>query len=219
MKTILIIMLLIVSQNCDFAQNKSKDLIKDVKDFGKSVYEATKEGYKVLNENPNKNADKLMNDAEYQKNLENKVDNLNNSAERINRRVNNTSSNLNNNNENYGASTSYSANFKSIYDAERFIIGSWKSIGSSNENGGLEISRDYIGSKITFYNNGTYKKTLGKMYDNQVIEGTWQVKPDEYANYYLEEKQGAGLFVIIVKYTFEGRDYLVNSCGVKFRRY
>jgi hypothetical protein len=110
-------------------------------------------------------------------------------------------------------------NFESIYQAERFVMGSWKSMGTkSNQAVSIQMSQDMIGSKVTFYRGGTFRKQLGKLYDNKVIEGTWEVKPDENGNYYLEERQGKGMFVMIVTYNFEGRDYLIDNFGVRFRR-
>lgn len=109
--------------------------------------------------------------------------------------------------------------FNNIYQAERFVVGSWKSMGTtSNQAVSIQISQDYVGSRVTFFKGGTFRKQLGKLYDNKVIEGTWEVKPDENGNYYLEEKQGKGMFIMIVRYKFEGHDYLVDNFGVRFRR-
>lgn len=50
-----------------FIDAQNKGLLKDVKDFSKSTGKMVKEGVKIIKEDPNSIANRLMNDEKYQK--------------------------------------------------------------------------------------------------------------------------------------------------------
>ena len=70
------------------AQDKS--LWKDVKYFSKSSGEMVKEGVKIIKEDPNTTANKIMNDKKYQKNLQSTVEEHSHATERLSNRIENT---------------------------------------------------------------------------------------------------------------------------------
>jgi hypothetical protein len=67
------------------AQNKS--LWKDVEDFSKSSRKMVKEGVKIIKEDPNSTANRLMNDEKYQKKLNSTVEEHSQATEWLNKRV------------------------------------------------------------------------------------------------------------------------------------
>ena len=117
-----------------YPQVGKDSLCKDIKSYGKSLFEVTKEGWKIMNEDPNTTAERIINDEEYKKNLDEKVNNLIENSDKIENRLR-TNKNQNNKtnelNENYN------------YDQKWFVIlGSFNSKDYEN----VEKRAEYVNS-------------------------------------------------------------------------
>lgn len=72
-----------------FGNSSAQSLWKDIKGFSKSTARTVKEGFKIMKEDPQKTANKIMNDQEYQKKLEKISNDQMESSEKMNKHFEN----------------------------------------------------------------------------------------------------------------------------------
>ena len=117
------------------------------------------------------------------------------------------------------------AQFSNIYEAKRYVIGSWESVPEEQTTDGiisLTIRRDPAETKqrVIFYADGTLDfippKYIDK--DQHPQRNHWEIVQNADGNYYIQSTRQNGILVVESRYNFEGTDYLVWNYAVKFRR-